>query len=150
MQDALVRQFRSTAIASARRLGVWAGWAVLGAAQLGWGADEPGARALQQHRLLRQHQEEALQLRLQQQQRTTQAPPADARQKQAQEKLLIDQQQRQQALHYQQSIKASVAQSADDDGSHAVKVEMERFRAGQQSQQQVRQFERELQAGSGK
>ena len=110
-----------------------------------WGADDPGARALQQHQLQRQQQQEALQLRMQQQQRGVQSPPADPRQKQAQDKLREDQQIRQQQLHYQQAIEPAAAQPSDDEGTRSAKAERVRLEAQRQGQRQIRQSDWELQ-----
>ena len=110
-----------------------------------WGADDPGARAVQQQLLQRQQQQDSLQLRMQQQQRTVQSPQADTREKQAWEKLLLEQQQQQQALHYRQGVEPPVAQPADDEGARLAKADMERLKAQQASQEQVRRFEQEMQ-----
>ena len=115
--------------AGMKRLAVSAGWLALVGAS--WGADDTGARALQQQLLQRQQQQDELQLRMQQQQRAVQSPPADARQKQAREMLQIERQQQQQALHYQQSIEPPVAQPTDDEGTRRAKAEMERLKAQQ-------------------
>lgn len=108
-----------------------------------WGAEDPGARALQQNQLQRQQQQEALQLRMQQQQRATQNPPRDARQKQELEKLQADQRQRQQELHYRQGIEAPTAQPTDDAGTRRAKEEMERRKAQLQGQEELRRSEAE-------
>jgi hypothetical protein len=110
-----------------------------------WGADDPAARALQQHQLQRQQQQDALQLRMQQQQHAVQSPPADSQQLQAMKQLEIDQQQRQQDLHYRQSIEPSATHPSDDEGSRRAKVQIEQERAQQQSQQQLRSFDAESQ-----
>ena len=96
-----------------------------------WGAEDPGARVLQQHQLQRQQQQEALQLRMQQQQHGVQSAPADARQRQALEQLQLEQRQRQDQLHYRQAIEPSTAQPSDDEGTRRAKAEMERQRAQQ-------------------
>ena len=110
-----------------------------------WGADDPGARAVQQQLLQRQQQQDSLQLRMQQQQRAAQSPPADSREKQAREKLQLEQQQQQQALHYRQGVEPPAMQPADDEGTGRAKAEMGRVKAQRQSQEQVRRFEQELQ-----
>ena len=138
-----VKPFTVTSRGWGRGIRVAMGGVALAVAQLAWGAEDPGARALQQHQLQRQQQDDALQLRMQQQQRAVQSPPAGARQKQVLEKLQTDRQQQQQALHYRQSIAPPVAQPTDDEGTRGAKAEMERLRAQQQSQQQARQLERE-------
>jgi hypothetical protein len=123
------------------------GWAALATAA--WGAEDPGARALQQHQLQRQQQQEALQLRMQQQQRSVQESPADARQQQALEQLQINQQQQQQELHYRQGIEPTTAQPSEGEGTRGAKAQIELQKAQQQSQQQLRRFESELQVKPG-
>jgi hypothetical protein len=145
-----MRSICSNVWAGRRRLGRAVSGAALLAFQLAWGAEDPGTRALQQHQLRRQQQEEATQLRQLQQQRSVQSPPAGDRERQDLEKLNIEQQQRQQELHYRQSVTPTAAQPADDEGTRRAKAEMELLRARQQSQQQLRQFERELQDQGGK
>ena len=120
------------------------GWIALATAA--WGADDPGARALQQHQLQRQQQQDALQLRMQQQQRSVQEPPAGAKQQQALDPLQINQRQQQQELHYRQGMEPTGAQPSDDEGTRGAKAQMELQKAQQQSQQQLRRFESELQA----
>jgi len=120
------------------------GWIALATAA--WGADDPGARALQQHQLQRQQQQDALQLRMQQQQRSVQEPPAGAKQQQALDLLQINQRQQQQELHYRQGMEPTGAQPSDDEGTRGAKAQMELQKAQQQSQQQLRRFESELQA----
>jgi len=114
-----------------------------------WGADDPGARALQQHQLQRQQQQEALQLRMQQQQRSVQEPPADPRRRQAMEQLQINQQQQQHELHYRQDIEPASTQPSDGEGTRRAKAQLELEKAQQQSQQQLRRFESELQVKPG-
>ena len=145
-----MRSIRSTSTTPRSTRGLSALGAMLIAFQLAWGAEDPGTRALQQHQLQRQQQEEAAQLRQMQQQRAAQSPPAGAQERQALEKLHIDQQRRQQELHYRQSIEPPAVQPSDDEGTRRAKAEMERLKAQKQSEQQIRQFERELQQGSGK
>lgn len=123
------------------------GWAALAAAA--WSAEDPGERALQQHQLQRQQQQEALQLRLQQQQRGAQNPPADARQQQAAEQLRIDQQQKQQQLHYRQGIEPGSVQPSEGEDARRAGAQMELQKARQQSEQQLRRFESELQVKPG-
>lgn len=145
-----MRRIRSNATRRCRVLGLFAGGAVLIAFRLAWSAEDPGARALHQHQLQRQQQEEATQLRQLQQQRAAQSLPSGVREQQALEKLQIDQQQRQQALHYRQGVERRAAQPADDEGTRHAKAELELLRARQESQQQFRRFERELQQESRK
>lgn len=124
-----------------------------------WGAEDPAVRALQQHQLQRQQQQEALQLRMLQQQRGAQIPPADAqrratdlgqavqrqRQQRATEQLQIDQQQRQQQLHYRQGIEPGTAQPGEDAAGQQNKAQIELRKAQEQSQQQLRRFESDSQ-----
>jgi len=134
-----------------------AGAALIAAAR---GAEDPAVRALQQHQLQRQQQQEALQLRMLQQQRGAQNPPADAqrqpatdlqqvdqqqRQQRAMEQLQIDQQQRQQQLQYRQGIEPGSAQPTEDAAGQQNKAQMELRKAQEQGQQQLRRFESELQ-----
>ena len=126
----------------------WPLWAVVGGALLvipAWGAEDPGARALQQHQLQRQQQLDALQLRMQQQQSSVQAAPVDARQKQAVEQLQINQRQEQQQLHYRQGIEPAAAQPSDDVATRGARQQVELDKARQQGQQQLRRFESQLQ-----
>ena len=125
-----------------------AGWlavALSGMAPAVLGADDPGARALQQHQLQRQQQQDALQLRMQQHQRRLHNPPADARQQQALGQMEADQQQRQQELQYRQGIEPATAQPSDDAGTRHAKAQLEEERAREQSQRQLLRFESEAQ-----
>jgi hypothetical protein len=123
-------------------------------------AEDPAIRALQQHQLQRQQQQEALQLRMLQQQRDAQNPPSGAlrqqatdlqqvdqqqRQQRAMEQLQVDQQQRQQQLHYRQGIEPGSVQPTEDAAGQQNKAQMELRKAQEQSQQQLRSFESELQ-----
>src|SRR5262245_38440834 len=65
-------------------------------------ADGPASRPLEQNQLLRQQQQDQLQLKMLQHQRSVQSPPADARQRQSTEQLELDQALRQQQLQVQQ------------------------------------------------
>jgi hypothetical protein len=106
-------------------------------------AEDPGARALQQHQLQRQQQQDSLQLRMHQQQRALQTPPAGARQQQAVRQLEIEQQQRQQELHYRQGTEPSTAQPTDDEGTRRAKARMDLQKAQQQGARQLQRFERD-------
>jgi hypothetical protein len=112
---------------------------------LAWGADEPGARALQKHHMMRQQQQETLQLRMQQQQRGLQSPPAGVREGGEFQKLQINQEKRQQQLHYRQNIERPTAHPDDDAGARHAKGKLERQRAQRQSEEQLRRFDSELQ-----
>ncbi|HEX9685649.1 MAG TPA: hypothetical protein VGA25_07345 [Burkholderiales bacterium] len=142
-----------------RGLTVFLAGAVLVAAARG--AEDPAVRAMQQHQLQRQQQQEALQLRMLQQQRGAQNPPGDAqrqqatdlqqvdqqqRQRRAMEQLQIDQQQRQQQLHDRQGIEPGSVQPTEDAAGQENKAQMELRKAREQSQQQLRRFESESQA----
>lgn len=118
---------------------------VIGGAAPALGADDPGARGLQQHQLQRQQQQDALQLRMQQQQRATQLPPGDSRQQQQVRQLEIDHQQRQQELHYRQGIEPPTAQPSDDAGTRRAKADLELQKARQQGTGQLQRFEAEAQ-----
>ncbi len=114
---------------------------LLALAGAAWGAEDAGARAVQQQLLQRQQQQEALQLRLQQQQRAVQSSGQDAQHKQALDQLQAGQRQRQQELHYRQDIEPATTQSSDDDGTRRAKEEMDRERARQQGQELLRRSE---------
>lgn len=108
------------------------------------GAEDPGARALQQQQIQRQQRQDALQLRMQQQQSAVQNPPQDLRQKQDLEKLTIEQRQRQQQLNYRQDIGPATAQPTDDAGARRAKEAMEREKAQRQGQELLRRSDAEL------
>ncbi|MBI3069047.1 MAG: hypothetical protein HYY79_09300 [Betaproteobacteria bacterium] len=82
---------------------------------------------------------------MKQYERSIQTPPADARQQQAIRQLEIEQRQRLQELHYRQSVEAPSALPAEDEGTRRAKAQIEQQRAQQQSEQQLRRFDRELQ-----
>jgi hypothetical protein len=94
--------------------------------------------------MMRQQQQETLQLRMQQQQRSLQSPPAGAREGAEFQRLQINQKQRQQQLHYRQNIERPTAHPDDDAGARHAKGELERQRAQRQSEQQLRRFDSEL------
>jgi len=114
------------------------------------GADDTAARALEQNQLLRQQQQDQLQLRMLQQQRSTQSPPADARQRQAIEQLELDQSLRQQQLQTQQQRAVQIRPEipGDDAGTRESKAQLEQVRARQESRRQLEQFDRELQSAA--
>lgn len=133
--------------------------AIAALAAAAWGAEEPAVRALQQHQLQRQQQQDALQLRMRQQQSGAQNLPAEAqqqvtdllqieqRQRQlgATDRLRIEQRQRQQQLHDRQGIEPSTAQPSEDEAGRRTKSQMELQKAREAGQQQLRRFESELQ-----
>lgn len=139
---AFITHWAARAVRMARLLVTISCAAIAGPVQ---GADDPGARALQQHQLQRQQQQDALQLRMQQQQRAAQSPPADSRQQQAAKQLEIEQQQWQQELHYRQGVEPPTAQPSDGEGTRRAKAQMELQKAQQQGQQQLRRFDAETQ-----
>jgi len=110
-------------------------------------ADDPAARALQQNQLLRQQQQDQLQLRMLQYQHSVQNPPADARQGQALEQLELDQAQRQQQLQMQQqrALQTRPELPSEDAATRAAKTQIDQVRARQESQRQLQQFDWELQ-----
>jgi hypothetical protein len=114
-------------------------------AEAAWGAEDPAVRALQQHQLQRQQQQDALQLRMLQQQRSARERLAEPRRQQALEQLQIDQQQRQQQLHYRQAVETGGARPDEDEAASRARAQMELRKAGRQSREQLRRFESELQ-----
>lgn len=119
--------------------------AALALAGAAWGSDtDPALREMQRNLELRRQQQDDLRLRMRQYERSIQAPPADARQQQAIRQLEIEQRQRLQELHYRQSVEAPSAPPAEDEGTRRAKAQIEQQRAQQQSEQQLRRFDREL------
>jgi hypothetical protein len=108
----------------------------LGAAG-GWAGEDAGTRALQQHQLQRQQQQDVLQLQMRQQHRAVQSPPADSRQKQSLGQMHREQRQHQQALHYRQAIEPPATQPSDDRGTRAAKEAIRGLNARQESQQEM-------------
>lgn len=96
-------------------------------------AAEPGARSLDQQRLQRQQQQEALQLRMQQQDNAARSRSMDKRQRQAAEDSSARQRQRQESSHYRQSVAPPAAQPSDDDGTRQAKEMIRRQAAGRES-----------------
>jgi len=107
--------------------------------------EDAAEKALRQHQLRRQQQQEQLQLRMQQQQRGAQDPPSDARRRQAIEQLEAHQRRRQEGEQYRQEIAPETAHPSDDAGTRRAKAEMERERAREQGERQLRRFDSELQ-----
>jgi hypothetical protein len=131
-----------------RPLAAW--WLVAllgGTAADALGADDAGARAVQQLQLQRQQQQDALQLRMQQQQRSAQEPSAAAPQ-QARQQLEVDQRQRQQELHFRQDMEPATVQPSDDAGTRRAKAQLEEERARDQGQRQLLHFDSETQRRS--
>lgn len=107
-------------------------------------AEDPGARALEQHQMMRQQQQDTLQLRMLQQQRAVETPPAGGRERRELERLQINQEQRQQQLHYRQNIEPATAHPADDAGAARAKGDLERQKAKRAGEVQIRRFDFEL------
>lgn len=117
-----------------------------------WGSDtDPALREMQRNLELRRQQQDELRLRMKQYERSIQAPPVNARQQQAIRQLELEQRRRLQELHYRQSVEAQPALPAEDEGTRRAKAQIEQQRAQQQSEQQLRRFDRESQeAGRGR
>ena len=109
------------------------------------GAEAPAGGALQQNQLMRQQQQEALQLRMLQEQRSLQSKPGGVRQRQDRERLEIDQRQRQDARHYRQSIEASPARTGEEAGVEPARVQHDRLKAREEGAAQLGRFDYELQ-----
>lgn len=107
-------------------------------------SEDPGARAVQQHQMMRQQQQDTLQLRMLQQQRGIESPPAGARERRERERLQLNQEQRQQQLHYRQSIEPVPRHSADDTGSARAKESLKRLEIQRQGEAQLQRFDSEL------
>lgn len=106
-------------------------------------AEDPGARALQQNQLMRQQQQNTLQLRMQQEQSRVQSPPAGARGRHQVQQLETQQEQRQRELQYRQNINPPTAHSADDPGVARAKADLERGKAQRKGEAQLRRFDYE-------
>jgi hypothetical protein len=113
-----------------------------------WSANDPGARAIQQQQLQRQQQQDQLQLEMQQSQRNLTNPPGDARQRQEIEQLELDQALRQQQLqtNQQRALQGRPEMPWDDRATRDARAQIEQQRARQESQQQLQQFDQELQS----
>jgi hypothetical protein len=109
------------------------------------GAEAPAGGALQQNQMMRQQQQEALQLRMLQEQRSLQSPPGGARERQERERLEIDQRQRQQEQQYRQDIEPSTAHPGDEPGVQRAKTQRDLLDAREQGQGQLGRFDYELQ-----
>lgn len=109
------------------------------------GADGSGADGLQQNQLMRQQQQDALQLRMLQQQRALEAPPAGSRERQDLERLQINQQQRQQDLQYRQQTEPSMVRPDRESGVSSVVVEQGPGKAQEQGANQLQRFDSDLQ-----
>lgn len=109
------------------------------------GAEAPAGGSLQQNQMMRQQQQDTLQLRLLQQQRSLQSPPGGTQDRQELERLEINQKQRQQDLQYRQSIQPPAAHAGDDAGVQSAKDELDRRTAEEQGKSQLRRFDYELQ-----
>ncbi|MCC7486144.1 MAG: hypothetical protein IT529_14315 [Burkholderiales bacterium] len=109
------------------------------------GAEDPGARALQQNELQRQQQLDQLRLRMQQQQSRARASREDAGGRGALERLEADQVQRQQRLHLEQQREVGSRPEApsDDTGAREARRQLELQRARRESERQLTGFEQE-------
>lgn len=112
-------------------------------------AEDPGAKALQQHQLQRQQQQDAHQLRMQQQYRALQSPAVSGQREPSLEQLQIEQRQRQQADHYRQSIDPTTAQPSDDAGARRAKDAMKQLDIREQNQRELRRFDQQQQQAGG-
>src|SRR3977135_1745475 len=103
-----------------------------------WAADE-ALKALQYNQLLRDQQQDRLQLRMQQYQTGVRADP---RQRPALEQLEINQALRQQQLqlHQQRELQARPEAPSDDEGVRRAKAQIEEQRARHESRLQLQQF----------
>ena len=113
------------------------------------GAEEPGAGAVREQQIWLQQQQDELQLRMQQQQRSLQSPRAGSRERQEREQLEIKQRQRQQELHYRQKIEPPVTHPDYDAGVRRAKAEMDRQRAKEEGERQLRRFDSGPKDGMG-
>lgn len=112
------------------------------------GAEPPAGGSLQQNQIMRQQQQDTLQLQMLQQQRSLQSPPVGARQRQEQERLEINQRQRQQELQYRQGTEPSTIQPDDNAGVQRARAERNRLEAKEEGETQLRRFDDELQRGA--
>jgi len=108
---------------------------------------DPGVQVLDQQRLQRQQQQEALQLRMQQQDNVIRSAPASDRARQAVEESQLRQRQRQEATHYRQSVEAAPAQPSDDAGTRQAKETMRRQAAARENHEERPQSRSEPAAG---
>ena len=108
------------------------------------GADGPDGGGLQQHQLMRQQQQDGLQLRMLQQQRALEAPPAGSRERQDLERLQINQQQRQQDLQYRQRIEPSMVRPGVESGVSSVVADQQPAKAQERGASQLQRFDSDL------
>ena len=125
------------AISAFWRFSILFGATILGAPASS--AEAPAGGPLQQNQIMRQQQQDTLQLQMLQQQHSLQSPPVGARQRQDQERLEINQRQRQQELQYRQGNEAPAVRPDDNAGTQ---------RARQEGETQLRRFDYELQEGA--
>ena len=112
------------------------------------GAEAPAGGSLQQNQLMRQQQQDALQLRMLQQQRSLQAPPKNARARQDSERQAINQEQRQRELQYRQRIEAAPARAGDEPGTQRAAADRKLRQAQEEGETQLRRFDYELEHGT--
>lgn len=108
-------------------------------------AEAPAGGALQQNQIMRQQQQEALQLRMLQEQRSLQLSPGGTRQRQERGRLEIDQRQRQQERQYRQGIESSTARPAEDAGVERARSQRDLLDSREQGEAQLGRFDYELQ-----
>jgi RecB family endonuclease NucS len=94
--------------------------------------------------MMRQQQQDTLQLRMLQQQRGVQSPPGGAREGHEHERLQVNQEQRQQELHYRQNVEPSTAHPGDEAGIQRAKADRDRRQAQEEGEAQLRRFDSEL------
>jgi hypothetical protein len=111
------------------------------------GADE-AARAFSQQQMLRQQQQEALQLRLQQQRRVD-APEVTQREQQALGRLEGDQRWRLDGLHGRQRIDREQQLRQPMDGAPDARLQIELHRAGEEGQRELRRLDDERRSRAG-
>ena len=110
----------------------------------GWSANGAGEGGLQQNQLMRQQQQDVLQLRMLQQQRALQSAPAGARERQDLERLQINQEQRQQELQYRQGIEPSIVRPGNDTGVSSTTIKQNSAESKEQGAAQLLRFDSEL------
>lgn len=111
-------------------------------------AEAPADGSLQQNQMMRQQQQDTLQLQMLQQQRSLQSPPGGVRQRQELEQLEINQRQRQQELQYRQGTGTTTVRPDDNAGTERARAEGKRLDAKEEGETQLRRFDYELQRGS--
>ena len=140
-----IRQFATLSASRRFRMLLSALWIVFAAsAAPGWSAGGPGDGGMRQNQLMRQQQQDTLQLRMLQQQRASQLPPAAPRERQDLERLQINQEQRQQELQYRQGIAPSIVRPGNDSGVSRTTADQKSGEAQEQGAAQLQRFDSEL------